>query len=65
MKAILEFKLPEESVLYGMAIDGGKYKLILHEFSKWLEKCISCEEPYSNREIFDKLQEIKKDIMSQ
>jgi len=54
MKAILEFNLPEEEAEHKLALDGGKWMSVCHEFDHWLRSI----HKYADRETL-KVEEVR------
>lgn len=65
MKAVLEFKLPEENYEYNMANNASKYHSTLLEYDQWLRSKIKYDELTDEQyEIYQKCRETLNEIAS-
>ena len=60
-RAILEFKLPEETEDHEVAVNGGKWKSLAWNLDQWLREQIKYSEKDEFQPVRDKLHELAQD----
>ena len=63
MEAILKFNLPEEQDEFNTAVNGFKYKMIIHELKQYLRSEIKYNNELS-QEVYDTLETVRDKIIA-